>query len=137
MIRTNLYHKRIFWKQRFDKALIYLVHNDTPLYVSQHIINTKNEWCDHDKIDIGRLINIVYRCRNRTQKHYLFEVETEYNTETKYEKITKAVIRTEYDDNKDIVIVLRDNRIITAWLNNKTDRHQTLDYKKYVRRIDK
>lgn len=136
MIKTNLYHKKVFWKKHFDKALCFLITSDT-IKVSSHIKGSTNTWCDHDKININKLIAIVYGCKNRLNKHYLFEVETEYDTETRFEKVTKAVIRTEYNYNKDIIIVLRENMIVTAWLNDKGDKHQTLDYKKYVNLLDK
>lgn len=136
MIKKNLYHKKVFWKKHFDKALCFLITSDK-IIVSSHIKNTTNKWCGHDAININKLIAIVYGCKNRQNKHYLFEVETEYNTEIKFEKIVKAVIRTEYNYEKDIIIVLRENTIVTAWLNDKTDKHYTLDYKKYVNPIYK
>ena len=68
----------------------------------------------------------------KERQSYLFEVETEYNTETRFETITKAVFRTEYNDTKDIVIVVREGIIVTAWLQNKEDKHCTLNLKKYV-----
>ena len=136
MIKTNLYHKKVFWKKHFDKALCFLVTSDT-IKVSSHIKGNTSNWCDHNKININKLIAIVYGCKNRINKHYLFEVETEYNTVTGFEKVTKAVIRTEYNCNKDIIIVLRKNIIVTAWLNDKDDKHITLDDKKYVNLLDK
>lgn len=54
-----------------------------------------------------------------------FEVEVEDN------KIVKCVVRTRYDDNKDICIVFRYGIIITAYLDDINDNHETLDYSKY------
>ena len=71
MIKTNLYHKKVFWKKHFDKALCFLVNNDT-IKVSSHIKNNTSNWCGHNKININKLIAIVYGCKNRINKHYLF-----------------------------------------------------------------
>lgn len=45
--------------------------------------------------------------------------------------INKFVVRMPYDNQNDISIVVRGNKIITAWLNNKDDKHYSLDLNKY------
>jgi hypothetical protein len=124
----RLYHKKVYWKKELDKALCYLITSDY-IKVTNHIKYSTNKWCGHDRINVNKLIAIVYGCKNRTNKHYLFEVETNYSCGREW--ITKAVIRTEYNDYNDVVIVLRKNTIVTAWLQNKDDRHDTLDKEKY------
>lgn len=126
----RLYHKKVYWKKSLDKALCYLITSDR-IRVSDHIKNTTNKWCGHDKININKLIAIVYGCKNRTNQHYLFEVETELKNGQEW--ITKAVIRTAYNKDKEVVIVLRENVIVTAWLQDKEDRHNTLDSNKYYK----
>ena len=135
MIITTLYHKHCYWKKRYDRALSFLVTDH--MRVSSHIKNNTNKWCDHDKIYIEKLIAITHACANHTKPHLLFEVECNYDTETKFDEIVKAVIRTEWNDTKDIVIVIRKGIIITAWLQEKGDKHYTLDSKKYFKPHDK
>ena len=119
-----LYHREVFWRNEFDKALSELIKTDHIL-VSKHIKNTTNTWCDHDKISINKLIAITYGCKNGINDYYLFEVEITNGV------ISKAVFRTSYSADKDIIIVVRHNFIVTAWLNNKEDTHVTLDDTKY------
>lgn len=47
--------------------------------------------------------------------------------------LSKQVIRVNYKDNNDVSIVLRGNKIITAWLNKRDDVHLSLDTNKYFR----
>ena len=66
------------------------------------------------------------------KKKNIIEVHT-----TKKSKIKKIVIRTSYDKKKDIIFVLElkyhssEAKVITLWLNNKKDKHYTLDKTKY------
>lgn len=48
-------------------------------------------------------------------------------------KLTKLVLRFSYDKTRDVVVVVRDGVLITAWLNDKSDSHGTLDRSKYAR----
>ena len=107
----TLYHKHCYWRKRYDKALFYLVTDY--MRVSNHIKYNTNKWCGHDKVWIDRLLAIVYGCANRTKPHLLFEVECEYD--------------------KDVIIVIRKGAIVTAWLQDKNDKHHTLDDSKYFK----
>lgn len=127
----TLYHKHCYWKKRYDRALSYLVTDY--MRVSSHIKYNTNKWCGHDKVWINRLLAIVYGCANRTKPHLLFEVECEYDTETRYDEITKAVIRAEWNEIKDVTVVIRKGIIVTAWLQDKDDKHHTLDDSKYFK----
>lgn len=58
----------------------------------------------------------------------IFEVEID-----EHQQLQKFVIREKYDDEFDIsVVITKDRRIKTAWLNRSTDIHRTLDKRKYV-----
>ena len=59
-----------------------------------------------------------------------------FEVETTNSKVTKYVIRIEFDDLRDISIVVRGNVIITAWINYKDDKHYTLDKSKYAKKED-
>lgn len=121
---TKLYHRNVYWKKWFNTA-------------SYRIISTVNDFSVHfyenqHNISIWRLDKILGDIRARKQWYYLFEIETQYmNSE---EHITKCVIRTHYDETNDITIVFREECIVTAWLNNRFDKHYTLNYKKYYKR---
>lgn len=45
---------------------------------------------------------------------------------------SKAVYRVKIDDSNDISIVVRKNLVITAWTNQTSDKHTTLDKSKYI-----
>ena len=59
----------------------------------------------------------------------LVEIEVENN------KVVKAVVRTDYDNRLDLVIVFmpetHNNFVKTVWFNEKTDQHRTLQRWKY------
>jgi hypothetical protein len=45
----------------------------------------------------------------------------------------KIVVRTNYDDRKDMCLVLIPNKgkVVTIWINNKDDKHESLNKEKY------
>ncbi len=63
-------------------------------------------------------------------KKDIIEVETEDNI-----KADKIVIRLSYSSDLDvcIVIILETKVVKTVWLNNKNDKHQTLNVNKYTK----
>ena len=118
-----LFHKSIYWIPQFDiqskQLLLSVKRLSNHLY--DHIENSNKPRYD---ISIERLYNIVQGlCR---QDIHPFEVEVDCNN-----KVVKTVIRTPYDDNRDISIVVRYGYIVSAWLNNKDDNHVSLDKSKY------
>jgi hypothetical protein len=70
----------------------------------------------------------------RITKQNIVEAVTEDNATLK-----KATIRVEFDRTRDIVLVLEPlfnvtkAKVVTFWLNNKRDTHQTLDKRKYTK----
>lgn len=122
----KLYHRTICWGSDFDtqsKKLLLSVTN-----ISKHLQNNMYKVND-PRYDIKS--NVLYRIIRKLSKESVkpFEVETENN------KVVKAVIRTEYDKHRDISIVVRKGFIVTAWLNEKTDTHRTLDTNKYEKHL--
>ena len=67
---------------------------------------------------------VILNSINKSNCHP-FEVETTDGI------VTKCVIRCEYDESRDISIVVRDGFVLTSWLNQKNDFHATLDRSKY------
>lgn len=118
----SLYHRDIYGESWFDKGARKLVKSD--FILSQHLIEHLNNQDDKHKIDVGKLYSIINTLRH-TNPLEPFEVEAEDN------KVVKCVVRTRYDNNKDICIVFRYGIIITAYLDDINDNHETLDYSKY------
>jgi hypothetical protein len=59
----------------------------------------------------------------------VFEASIEGN------KMVKCGIRIEYSNTHDLCLVVSNTgMIITAWLNSKSDKHNTLDASKYVQK---
>ena len=118
-----LFHKSVYWIPQFDiqskQLLLSVKRLSNHLY--DHIENSDKPRYD---ISIERLYNIVQGlCR---QDIHPFEVEVDCNN-----KVVKTVIRTSYDDTRDISIVIRYGYIVSAWLNDKNDIHISLDRSKY------
>lgn len=118
----KLYHKEVYWKDNFDKDSMKLVYSVRRL--SKHLmehLNNADEKHEYDLKGISRAFNAI----KGENKGYIFEVEEEDG------RVTKAVIRVEYDSKKDICLVVRHGIIATAWVNYKNDKHFTLDKTKY------
>ncbi len=122
-----LYHREVCWKPQFDKQINKILDDNYEYIFSKHLKNRKD--FKHN-IDSGKLNNAIKYIR---RKHIrAFECETINN------KVIKFAIRIGYNKNKDISIVFleRNNDVMikTCWLNDKVDKHKTLDYDKYERR---
>jgi hypothetical protein len=127
-----LYHKKVYWDKQFDVDARKIMEKEEYTF-SQHLLkNLRYSKAKRRQITEERLSQILYNIRDRKQNYYLYEVEV------KNGNVVKAVVRTSYDKEDDISIVYRDKCIVTAWLNEKSDRHFTLDKKKYFQKpIDK
>jgi len=123
-----LYHREVYWKELFDAESQLLLKGN--ILISNHLYkhieqNTKPRY----NIDIDKLFDTIEYLQDN--KFYPFEVETDNG------KVTKAVVRVKYDNKRDISIVIRKGFIVTAWLNDNTDLHFTLDESKYYKSLDK
>ena len=123
-----LFHKSIYWIPQFDiqskQLLLSVKRLSNHLY--DHIENSNKPRYD---ISVEHLYNIVQGLYS--QDIHPFEVEVDCNN-----KVVKTVIRTSYDDNRDISIVIRYGYIVSAWLNSKGDNHFTLDRSRYEVSLD-
>lgn len=61
-------------------------------------------------------------------KNNVIEISTEDNI-----TCDKVLVRTKYDEKKDICIVLlpHNGKVVTLWTNYRDDKHETLDKTKY------
>ena len=127
-----LYHKKVYWDKQFDVDARKIMEKEKYTFSNHLLKNLRYSKAKRRQITEERLSQILYNIRDRKQNYYLYEVEV------KNGNVVKAVVRTSYDKENDISIVYRNECIVTAWLNEKNDRHLTLDKKKYFQKhIDK
>ena len=127
-----LYHKKVYWDKQFDVDARKIMEKEKYTFSNHLLKNLRYSKAKRRQITEERLSQILYNIRDRKQNYYLYEVEV------KNGNVVKAVVRTSYDKENDISIVYRNECIVTAWLNEKGDRHFTLDKKKYFQKpIDK
>ena len=127
-----LYHKKVYWDKQFNIDARKIMEKEKYTFSNHLLKNLRYSKAKRRQITEERLSQILYNIRDRKQNYYLYEVEVENGN------VVKAVVRTSYDKEDDISIVYRNECIVTAWLNEKSDRHFTLDKKKYFQKpIDK
>ncbi len=121
MESIKLYHKSVFWEKRFNvEALEIMKSAERSKHFSKHLINDRLQKDKNRQFTTKDILTAL-------QNHgYIFEVETKNN------KVTKCCIRFNFTDNKDLIVVCRENIIVTAWTCRKYDTHKTLDISKYA-----
>ena len=122
MSTIKLYHSSIYFLDSFNAQSLTLIKSVKNLsnHLWEHIDNSTQK---RYNIDVAKLYLILNSINE--SNCYPFEVET---TD---EIVTKCVIRCEYDDSRDISIVVREGFVVTCWVNNNDDLHDTLDRSKY------
>ena len=126
--KEKLYHREVYWKDNFDKNSYKLIDKNDIRYSLHMEENFALPINDKHRIDKYILNNIISNISFDDIKP--FEVLV-YNGE-----VIKTVIRIPYDDKYDISIVFRKGLVITAWLNEKSDIHITINKTKYVKEND-
>ena len=118
----KLYHKDVYFLDSFNAQSLVLIKSVKRLsnHLWEHIDNSKQK---RYNIDVSKLYLILNSINE--SNCYPFEVETTDGI------VTKCVIRCEYDDTRDISIVIGDGIILTSWLNFNDDLHVSLDRSKY------
>ena len=118
----KLYHKDVYFLDSFNSQSLTLIKSVKRLskHLWEHVDNSTQK---RYNIDVAKLYLILNSINE--SNCYPFEVETTDGI------VTKCVIRCEYDESRDISIVVRDGFILTSWLNFKDDVHDTLDRSKY------
>ena len=117
-----LFHREVYWESYFDEQSLKLVESIERL--SDHFYERMESGKKRYDIKVRQLYFIIKDIDK--ENCHPFEVEVENGI------VVKCVIRTRYDDDRDISIVVREGFIVTAWLNMKNDYHVTLDRNKYV-----
>lgn len=109
-----------------DCALI-AQRNTKNFVISEHLWEQINNKKRSHNIDKDKLLMILSTLKR--VPIIPFEVETNYTYN--HFDITKYVVRAYYDEQRDISIVIRGHKVITAWLNDNNDNHPTIDLSKY------
>ena len=99
--------------------------NEEYMVLSSHLEHHFLDKTRSHEINRNKLIGCVGNIFYNRRWHELFEVEIIDG------HVVKAVIRTNYNRDKDICIVFRKNLVVTAWLNDRHDKHSSLDKSKY------
>ena len=125
---TKLYHKDIYLPQDLIDQSIRQQQNTLNFAFTKHLIE-RIECKDrsHNSVTAEKVWNVLSKLKENPIVP--FEVETE-NCNGK-EKVTKYVIRDKCNLFEDISIVIRENKVITAYINESNDEHFTLDTSKY------
>lgn len=110
------------WENRFDVESTKLVQSTDR--ISEHLNNHilfKDKKHNLDLIGLYKVVSDL-KTYNKVKP---FEIELDKGN------VTKCVVRARYDDINDICIVFRHNLIVTAYINERNDKHTTLDKTKY------
>lgn len=144
--KVKLYHKDVFISQGAQLAVTSLQENSfNSYYYSHHFQERLNETDDRSH---AYLENVIKKCLStiKSNPQEAFEIEVTYFDDVESHYITKYCIRIPYDNRQDLCVVIRpiyklnddyyevkDNKIITAWLNSNKDEHRTLNKHKYAK----
>jgi hypothetical protein len=124
---SRLYHKKVFWYADFDLQARALFNKNYSLHLFEHLLYST----DKHGMTMRELDRIIDELMENKRKYFLYEAQTDI-----HDNVYKCVLRTSYDLDRDISIIFalsKKNELIvrTAWLNNKSDFHNTLDKSKY------
>ena len=126
---SRLYHKKVYWCADFDSQAKALFNKNYSLHLFEHLLYST----DKHGMTMRELDRIIDELMENKRNFYLYEAQTDI-----HDNVYKIALRTSYDIDRDISIVFangKDGKLIvkTAWLNDKKDRHFTLDKTKYWR----
>lgn len=124
----RLYHKDIYLPQCLINQAICQQQTTDEYMFTNHLKNRIN-CCDksHNQVSAKKINNVL----NKIKQHPIIPFEIETRTIDGLEIVTKYVIRDKCSDSEDIIIVIRNYKVITAYINDSNDNHNTLNYSKY------
>jgi len=123
-----LYHKDVFFRKRFEQEALELLNDNYSMHLLTDLLFPKRR---NHTINTHTLSCIIDDIKNGKRKKYsIYEVETDG---TYANKVIKAVLRTAYDKYTDVSIVFTKDCVVTAWLNDRQDTHNTLDTERYYK----
>lgn len=124
----KLYHKDIFLPQELIEQAIEQQRTVKNYIFTKHLIE-RIECKDrsHNSVTAENVWKVLDGLKKKPIAP--FEVETkEINGK---EKVAKYVVRAKMNELEDICLVVGGNKVITAYMNNSSDNHRTLDYSRY------
>ena len=118
------YHKKIFFPISNDKKL-----NDA-------VISLNNKKISLSKHAIEKLKNRIPESEYSNISHFFSNMQLKIDDIIEYyvenNIICKLVFRMKYNQYKDIILIMNLNKtLITLYLNNSTDEHETLRHELY------
>lgn len=119
-MENGLYHYDVFWEIELQKQINSILNSNLPLKFSCHALENK----------LKRKISTSNITLDYLKSGFCFEAEVNTN------KVVKFAIRNDYNNAFDIssVWIINSDCLFckTIWLNNRNDKHSTLDKNKYV-----
>ena len=145
---SKLFHKDVFIPNGTKEVCKNLQKTLTKYYFSKHFSDHLNEEIKDRSHKYLR--DIVIECLDSLKDVQRDIFEVELSKDFHYFKksgwfVTKYCCRIPYSSTQDLVVAIRpqykdgvvvDNMIVTAWLNQNTDHHYTLDETKYCSKED-
>ena len=143
-MKVVLFHKDVFLPEGTTNACFILQKNLKSFFLSRHFEEHIKNQVIEDRSHTY-LKDVIIECLNslKDTPRSVFEVELGKDFH-KFGKsgwfVTKYCCRIPYSATQDLVVAIRpvyegttikDNMVVTAWMNSNTDHHYTLDESKY------
>lgn len=128
MENKRLYHIDVFMPQNLIEQSLLQQKTVKNYIFTKHVkfkIFSKNPF--YKDISLNTITKILHDIK--TAPIIPFEIES--TVIRNKEKVTKYAIRTRCNDDTDIILVIRNYVVITAYCNDSSDNHITLDKNKY------
>lgn len=127
----KLYHEDIYMPACFAEQAMNQQKIIRKYVFSSHLWERINDLDrQHGKVTKRIILNSLDYLRENPKKPFEVETDDSLGEET----VTKYVVRVSADEWSDISLVIRGNKVITAYINSKTDNHCTLNFDKYVQK---
>ena len=123
------YHKDIFIPSEFIKQSLELAKNKHMFskHVMQHLF--KDNRVKKYNATFNRTLQVLRNFeKNPVEPFEVYACN---------KHVTKAVFKTFYSKNKDIIFVLTNEKVVTYYINNKNDNHKTLNKDLYEKAGEK
>jgi len=123
---VNRYHKKIYFPHINELKTFNNSVNDKTWHFSNHALDRVYQKLSY--IEIEKLLNEIKNYKLNEKN--IFEYYEENN------KILKVCYRVSFGKYKDMILVInRDKKLITIYLNNTDDKHITLDKTLYTQEV--
>lgn len=136
---SKLFHEEVFIPSVALKEVMSLQKNIETIELSRHFEEQHVDTADYKHcLQKTKIMSAVMSLTKEQVSPFEVELSKDYHIFGPGWHVTKYVVRMSYDENRDVTFVIavkHTNKtsafIKTAWLNNKSDVHTTLDLTKY------